>query len=49
MDEEISEIIGEKGFWGVLYSTNSLTDTVESCMKVTIENLTNASAEKNII
>ncbi|MDY8026337.1 hypothetical protein [Paenibacillus polymyxa] len=48
-DEEISEIIGEKGFWGVLYSTNSLTDTVESCMKVTIENLTNASAEKIII
>lgn len=45
-DEEISEIMGEKGFRGVLYSTNSLTDTVDSCMRVTIENLTNASSEK---
>lgn len=48
-DEEISEIVGEKGFWGVLYSTTSLTDTMESCMDVVVENLTTASGEKIII
>lgn len=45
-DDDISEIIGEKGFWGVLFSTTSLTDTLESCINVTIENLTIASGEK---
>jgi hypothetical protein len=48
-DEEISEIVGEKGFWGVLYSATSLTDTMESCMNVAFENLTIASGEKIII
>ncbi|GMK37045.1 hypothetical protein PCCS19_00980 [Paenibacillus sp. CCS19] len=45
-DEEISEIMGENGFWGVLYSTTSLTETVENCMNVAVENLTIASGEK---
>lgn len=48
-DDEISEIMGEMGFWGVLFSTTSITGSVESCMNVAIENLTSASGEKIII
>lgn len=48
-DKEISEVLGEDGYWGVLYSTTSITDSVDRCMTIAVEQLFVASGEKIIL
>lgn len=45
-DDDVCKIMGEKGCWGKIFSTTLLTDTLESCVNVTMKNLTNDSGEK---
>lgn len=48
-DKEISEVIGDDGYWGVLYSTTSITESVDRCMITAVEQLFVASGEKIIL
>lgn len=45
-DKDISEILNVAGFWGILYSNTSITDSEASCLKVALENLFILSGER---
>ncbi|OME76901.1 hypothetical protein BK120_27535 [Paenibacillus sp. FSL A5-0031] len=45
-DVEISEILGEDGYWGVLHSSTPISDSVNRCLIIAAEQLYAASGEK---
>lgn len=45
-DIEISEILGKDGYWGILYSSTSISDSVNRCLIIAVEQLYVASGEK---